>query len=313
MIDIIVVVIAVVYQMAVTLLCYVLFGLKFVWKVFIQIASFISNRRQATVGKKNVSLSLNSSEAIHEKVPVESHGLFQTITSLTCKQTQVVPIVDVGTLTLHRLVSTALVERVLTITNLRLVREFGTSKLQLPNLSINTSTSEKEIFDISIRDTENFLNEKWNQQFDQPKQQDQQLQKVQPIVQSIVPEVKIADSLPEQLPVIAPSNSPKSLKTVPDKGPKNIDTKTKIYGKFIGSGRGRKPGKDFEQFFVHIYDDAMDGSENKVWGATLQDALEVAKVSIGDRICITSFGFVPVILPGGKKSQKQMFEINHVR
>lgn len=64
-----------------------------------------------------------------------------------------------------------------------------------------------------------------------------------------------------------------------------------------GVGTRRMHKRSFEQFFIKVRVDDLNGEPVQMWGADLQRALRESGATVGDRITVKHLGMVPCIVP----------------
>ena len=89
-----------------------------------------------------------------------------------------------------------------------------------------------------------------------------------------------------------------------------LKPQSKNFGTYISSGMGKKPANSYMQFFVEFYDSDRDGQRNKCWGNDLQNQVEICKPKVGDSICITSYGLIPLDPEKPHGNKKQIYEMH---
>lgn len=313
------------FDMAWMIICFLFLGLRYLVKVAFRIAVIQTSNKEAFIVNSNnqVACSLNSETVAQAPVsmPVSeprSHEVRSKAADITSKcnlnSLQVVPIDDVGNLTLSTNSQKRICKRKLTITNNDLKSHLGLLEISLNDLQLPDDLSSSDVsmycFNRSSIDVEVLLNELIAKKNSPHKQQD--LEPISRIAEKTATQEVLKESLKNDGDV-----QPSVLKKTKTSLPRDVDSqalkpKKRYFGRFVEAGRGYKPGKNYKQFFVAFHNDEKQGDLDKVWGNDLSHAIDLAKPEVGDQICITSFGYQPFTMPDETASTIHRYDISVV-
>lgn len=292
----------------------------FLWKKFTVLVMpilyrFLYRKRQRDESK--MKDSCQKPGATEPAKGTDNDSLPQSLKVLT----QIVPVKDVGTMTLQTHIQTRVVVRKIGL-SAKLKQLLGDKRLLLDDIRIPSNVLRVDLnafaYQQSLTDLQNKINSllmgtDFSSEFSA-------------VTESIHADVVAANLVPanndrnDKAPIQSPlpierEVRPSDAMSHPSnliKPTKRLKPKEVSVGRFIRCGTARKTGVTYSQFFVEFYDDAMSGEVNQIWGNDLRRAIDIVQPVPGTRIQITNYGFQDVDLPDGKKTQGRKFSIERL-
>lgn len=276
--------------------------LRLFWRIFHQNISLSSQKESAAPVVEAVN---------HPNIAPQEHSAMndpigEMLASFKPGQIRVVPLEDIGQLTLNIYQNEGKAKRTLVISNNSLAKRLGFNSAKLDDLFSPDSVSEHDIatfmYEKTLEDVQEYLN---NALAGKP---------VEPVLKpKTEPTVTPAKTTEPTQP--APVTQPvvqEQVHVAPvivrDANRKNHN-KTKWIGRYIGSGVALRGKVDpYEQFYVDIIDESIDGP-NRVWGTDLSRSIDDLKPKLNQLMQITLHGKTPVVLASGEKSNRINYEI----
>lgn len=247
-------------------------------------------------------------------------------TSILSNSVQIVPLEDVGNMTIKVISDKGIAQRSLVVNNPALAKVLMSSKILLSDLPIDSSLarSEKDNFAYkqSILDVQELINAKLSNRSVEYLEKGGNITSASSLVAGKSEDVKINnDSCDELRAHVADQNlahlSVDALNQKSDSQPlkprkqqvQKYRNGREYYGRFISFGKAKKTGESYKQFFVEFYDDSLGGAVNQVWGNDLRNAIDIVKPKDGEFIRIKNYGFEEIQLPSGQTVPRQKFLI----
>lgn len=231
---------------------------------------------------------------------------------------QIVPLENVGNMTIRMLFSKNLAERSVVINNSALVDIFETNKVKMADLPLDSRFARADqcvhAYKQSILDIQEVINAKLaGQATVHLEKTDTILELAQPVQESI----PVAQPPKNVTPLKQPEHEQEEFhEKREERDPQPARAAFHKYsqyreytGRFLSCGRAKKTGETFKQFFIEFQDDALGGAANQVWGNDLRNAIDIVKPKTGELIRIRNYGYEDVTLPSGKLVARQKFRI----
>lgn len=307
-------------DLAWTALCFVFWGTSYLLKLFwrLTVIQFSSKDIEGEIAMtEEVSSHKSSPVSATNSAPsevLEKRPLNDIIRSYKANHLQVVPLVDIGNLTLSTNTNDRISKRKITLDNTSLIDFLGKREILLNDLIVPNNVSSQVMsnfcYDQSLQDAQNVLNEliAVKNGTNNPVSSRVENSKVtEP--PALIPQISSAAKLVD-VPTQDHSIQKQKEVIVRDASRPIMKPKKQHFGRFEGSGWGRKPGASFNQFYVAFYSEEKNGGLDKLWGNDLVNALDLAKPNKGDRICVTSFGFHPITLANNEVKNVHKYDMS---
>lgn len=282
--------------------------LRLLWSIFHR-KLITPTTQQNTV---NVVHNENIEPSQHKEHSSMNDPIGEMLASFKPGQIRVIPLEDIGQLTLNIYQHEGRAKRSLVIFNKQLSDRIGYTSVKLPDLLSPVSLSENNVatfmYEKSLVDVQDYLNNALAGKVMEPAMKPNAEPKI-----TAIKSVEPTQRVPEVISVV--QEQEKVAPIIVRDASKKSNNKTTWIGRFVGSGMGtrNKTGQKgkvetYEQYFVDIIDEAIDGP-NRVWGTDLSRCVESLQPKLNQLMLITLHGKTPVILPTGEKTSRINYEI----
>jgi hypothetical protein len=276
--------------------------LKMLWRI-----STSETKQAATT--EPIAVHVNPVIVRNDESAVMRDPIGEFLSNFKAAQIRVIPLENIGSLTLSIYQVDGMSKRSLLITNPALVKRLGFDQKKLEDLRSPATMKESERCDYfyqqSIQDVQLYLNSQLAGSVEKTEtirgtDKATEVPKSNPIiVQKEVAQIEVKPIVSAPI-VVRDANKVKQ-------------NKASRIGRFVGTGMGERSKTDpitkeksqYKQFFVEFYDEALDGNLSREYGADLERVVDLVKPQVGQRIRITNLGRTPINFDGDTKKEPQ--------